>query len=134
MSLGECRAQPPGLNVALAGNVPARAGLASSAAVEIATLVLARTLRGAEVCDRELAVLGRQAEGEFAVVECGVMDQFCALMAREGHALFLDCGDLSWSPMPVPEERYRIALATPACPAPWHSRSTTCAGRSAGRR
>ncbi|MDI7250303.1 MAG: galactokinase [Bacillota bacterium] len=109
--LGECRAQPPGLNVALVGNVPARAGLASSAAVEIATLVLARTLWHADIGDRKLAVLARQAEGEFAGVECGVMDQLCALMAREGHALFLDCRDLSWSPVPVPEERYRIVLA-----------------------
>ena len=39
----------------------------------------------------EKALLGQQAEHEFAGVPCGIMDQFISAMGQEGQLLLLDC-------------------------------------------
>ncbi len=66
-------------------------GLSSSAAVEMAT---ARALCGVSGIDWDpvgMALLGQKTEWEYIGVKGGVMDQFTATMAREGHAMLLDC-------------------------------------------
>jgi galactokinase len=46
-------------------------------------------------------VLTRRAENEFVGVPSGIMDQFAVLLCQAGHALLLDCRDLSWTPVPL---------------------------------
>lgn len=92
-----------GLDVAYAGNVPIGAGLSSSAAVEVAIAVTARTLFGLDVPDLELAQLCQKAEHEFAGTQCGVMDQLISVAGQAGHALLIDCRHLTWQPVPLPD-------------------------------
>jgi len=92
----------PGANIAIDSDVPAGAGLSSSAALECAT-ALALTevgLAGAAVPRRELAAIARRAENEFVGVPSGIMDQSASLLCESGHALLLDCQSLESSQVP----------------------------------
>jgi galactokinase len=83
------------------GYIPVGSGLSSSAALEVASASLLAALFDHDVKPSELAVMARRAEEEFVGVRCGVMDQLTSLLAKEGHALFIDCRDLSVEHIPV---------------------------------
>lgn len=92
-----------GLNAVIAGDVPIGAGLSSSAAVEVATAHTFRILGDLSLEDVRLALLCQRAENEFVGMNCGIMDQFIITMGKEQHALFIDCRDLSYRLVPIPE-------------------------------
>ena len=85
-------------------------GLSSSAAVEMATGRALLDLNGLSMPGPELALLGQRAENQFVGVNCGIMDQFVSANARAGHALFLDCRDLSYELVPLASEGARIVI------------------------
>ncbi len=80
-----------GADVAIDADLPAGAGLSSSAALECATALALTELHQQPVPRRELAALASRAENEFAGVPTGIMDQIAALLCQAGHALLLDC-------------------------------------------
>ena len=82
---------PGGADVAIDADLPAGAGLSSSAALECSVALALTELYQVPVPRRELAALARRAENEFAGVPTGIMDQLAALLGRAGHALLLDC-------------------------------------------
>jgi galactokinase len=86
-----------GADLRIESEVPRGAGLSSSAALEVA---VGRAL--SDLPGPELALLAQRAENEFVGVPCGIMDQFCVANARAGHALLLDCRDLSYRHVPIP--------------------------------
>lgn len=91
-----------GADLLISGNVPRGAGLSSSASLEMA-LVRALTDLSAEVIDPVLAAqLGQRAENEFVGCNCGIMDQLVSAAGQEGHALLIDCRDLSTQAVPIP--------------------------------
>ena len=92
----------PGVDVALASDVPIGAGLSSSAAIEVAFAVLWRALGGWEIGGLDLARLCQQAENVYVGVACGLMDPFASLHGKRGHALLLDCRSLEWKAIPLP--------------------------------
>lgn len=84
-----------GADLVIAGDVPAGAGLSSSAALECSTLLALLGIAGREVGPSlgeraELARWAQRAENEFAGVPSGVLDQTASLCCRDGAALFLD--------------------------------------------
>jgi galactokinase len=93
-----------GLDLVLTGNVPIGAGLSSSAAVEVAVATAACHLFDIDLAGLGLAVLGQQAEQEFAGTQCGLMDQLISVVGQEGHALLIDFQQLTWQPVPLPPE------------------------------
>jgi galactokinase len=82
---------PGGADVAIDADLPAGAGLSSSAALECSVALALTELYQVPVPRRELAALARRAENEFAGAPTGIMDQLAALLGRAGHALLLDC-------------------------------------------
>jgi galactokinase len=86
-----------GFQAIVRSNLPAGAGLSSSAALEVATARALMKLFDLEVDPKALAVLCQQAEHRFAGVRCGIMDQMAVVFARAGHALLLDCRRLDFS-------------------------------------
>jgi galactokinase len=92
-----------GLDAVMAGDVPIGAGLSSSAAVEMAALVAFEAAGGFQVPRDEAARIGQRAEHEFVGTRCGIMDQLASACGQEGHALLIDCRDLSVEPVPLPE-------------------------------
>jgi galactokinase len=99
-----------GFDAVLAGDVPVGAGLSSSAAVEMAVGKSLLEMNDIEMSGPDLALLGQRAENQFVGVNCGIMDQFVSGNASEGHALFLDCRDLSYEHVPLASEGVRIVI------------------------
>jgi galactokinase len=84
--------------------VPPGAGLASSAALELASaLALIDPEKGPMPEPLRLAALARRGEEQFVGVRCGVMDQIAAAAGRPGHALMIDCRSLEVEPVPLPD-------------------------------
>jgi len=92
----------PGMDLAVAGDVPAGSGLASSSALEVALARAMLEVAGRVLPDLELVEICHRAEQEWVGVHCGLMDQYTAVFAREGHAAFLDCRTLDCLHVPVP--------------------------------
>ena len=90
----------PGACIAIDSDLPAGAGLSSSAALECATALALTSLGGLDVPRAELVTITRRAENEFAGVPTGIMDQSASLLCRAGHALLLDCRSLEASQVP----------------------------------
>jgi galactokinase len=84
-------ARVPQLEIAIASDVPAGAGLSSSAALEVATTLAIADLLGLELSAQEAAELAWRTETGFVGVPCGIMDQFASALAREGAALHVWC-------------------------------------------
>lgn len=96
-----------GANLLIASEVPIGGGLSSSAALEVAT---ALALGLGDMPRIELARLCQRAENEFAGMRCGIMDQFTSCLGRQGHALRIDCRDLTYHEVPIPES-VRLLIA-----------------------
>lgn len=85
-----------GLDVVVDSSVPVGAGLSSSAALECAVGAAASDLFTLDLlatddARRALVAACMRAENDIAGAATGGMDQSAALLARAGHALFLDC-------------------------------------------
>jgi galactokinase len=89
-----------GADIHLASTVPTGAGLSSSAALEVVTALALNDLYELGLTRPELARLAQRAENDFVGVPCGVMDQTASACCTEGHALHLDCRDLSVRQVP----------------------------------
>ena len=81
----------PPLDVMMNSSVPLGGGLSSSAALEVATGTLIEAATDKHLSLRDKALIGQQAEHEFAGVPCGIMDQFISAMARKDCIMLLDC-------------------------------------------
>jgi galactokinase len=84
-----------GLDIYVDGKVPLGAGLSSSAALECSVAIALNALFALKLELADLARATQKAENDFVGVPCGIMDQSISLMAKSGHALLLDCRDLS---------------------------------------
>lgn len=76
--------------VAVASDVPAGAGLASSAALAVA---VAKAF-APNLTPRQIAGVAFRAEHDHVGVRCGVMDQTIAALGKREHALLFECASL----------------------------------------
>jgi len=93
-----------GANLVVTGNVPQGAGLSSSASFEIAILKAFTQLYQLTLDGVNAALIGQQAENDFVGCNCGIMDQLISAMGQQGHAMLLDCKDLSFEDAPIPND------------------------------
>jgi len=88
---GARRGSLTGARVAVAGDVPVGAGLASSAALTVATAKALALLARTPLTPRQLAGIAFRAEHDHVGVRCGIMDQTIAALAQPSHALLIEC-------------------------------------------
>jgi galactokinase len=88
--------------VVVTGDLPQGAGLSSSAAYEVASTILLKTLGGFDLPTLEVAKLAREAESGFVGVSCGIMDQVASAFGEKGCALLLDCRTLGREVVAIP--------------------------------
>ncbi|MFP5255017.1 MAG: galactokinase [Acidimicrobiia bacterium] len=88
-----------GLVGTVATTLPVGAGLSSSAALELAVALAL----GADPEPVPIALACQRAEQRASGVPCGIMDQLASAAGVAGHALRIDCHDLSLRPVPFPE-------------------------------
>jgi galactokinase len=89
--LSSIGARVPQLDIAVTSDVPAGAGLSSSAAIEVAATLAISNLLGLGLSAREAAEIAWRAETGFVGVPCGIMDQFASALARADSALHVWC-------------------------------------------
>ena len=83
-----------GFELSFSGNIPVGAGLSSSAALEVAAAVALINSFDIDIETPEIAKICQQAEWDFAVVQCGIMDQMSSLIGKRNHGMLLDCRSL----------------------------------------
>ncbi len=96
----------PGVDIAVASDVPVGAGLSSSAALECSLVAALSDLLGLGLlADDEgrarAAALCQRAENEIAGAPTGGMDQAASMRVTPGHALLLDCRSGEVEQVPV---------------------------------
>jgi L-arabinokinase len=93
-----------GLAFSISSGVPEGMGVASSAALEIATLRALEELSGTRLKGANLARLGQLAENEVVGAPCGLMDQLAAAYGKGGSLLQILCRpDILQPPVPLPK-------------------------------
>jgi galactokinase len=91
-----------GFEAEFSSTLPEGAGLSSSAALEVATGVLATRLFGCSIKPLALAKLCRRAENECVGVNCGLLDQVSSIFGKRQHAIHLDCRSDAVETIPMP--------------------------------
>jgi galactokinase len=106
-----------GFDALVYGDLPYGAGLSSSASLEMASIVMflgmneRRIPHPGSVQMIHLSQLAQRSENSFVGVNCGIMDQFASGNAKEGHAIKLDCSDLSYEYCPLDLGEYSILVS-----------------------
>ncbi len=93
-------------------DVPVGAGLSSSAALALAVAAAFAAVGGWEWDPPAMARAGQRTEHRWAGIRCGLMDPWVIAGARPGHALLLDCRDLSTRHVPLPADLTLVVLDT----------------------
>jgi galactokinase len=126
-ALGDAGADVRGFVGLLASDVPIGAGLSSSAALEVAvaSAVAARPLPPVE-----LALACQRAENVHVGVRTGIMDQLASAACSAGHALLIDCRELTTEAVALPGD-LRVLLVDSATPreltsSAYNERRTSC--------
>ena len=101
-----------GFDLAVASDLPIGAGLASSAALEVATLRALLAATNASMDVLEGALLCQRAEHEYAGTPCGLMDQIIAMVDPTACALAIDFAMLSWLPIEIPSRAEFLVFDT----------------------
>ena len=82
--------------------VPIGAGLSSSGALGVALAIALGADAGYSRLD--FALLCQRAQHAATGVPAGILDEMASLHGLDGHAMLLDCHDLTVEPVPLPEE------------------------------
>ena len=109
-ALREAGVPVPGADVVVDSDVPAGAGLSSSAALECAVGLALCELAGVQVDPTVLALAGQRAENEVVGAPVGIMDQMASVHGRPGAAVLLDCRTLEVRTVPLPLAELGLAL------------------------
>lgn len=105
-----------GFDILIWGDVPTGAGLSSSASLEVVTAYALNDQLGTGYDRTELALMSQKAEHEFALVNCGIMDQFAAAQGKKDHAIFLNCDTLEFDLVPVKLNGIKVLISNTHSP------------------
>nr|CAD7439184.1 unnamed protein product [Timema bartmani] len=101
----------PGFNAMIASSVPIGGGISSSASLTVAFYTFLEALTGDKTEEQTCKALACQkAEHEFAGMPCGIMDQFVSVLAKQGHALLIDCRSLTHTLVPLKDPNIVILI------------------------
>jgi galactokinase len=102
----------PGARLRIESDLPEGAGLSSSAALGSALcLALLAVANQPEPDRRELARLCSRVENDWVGAQTGMLDQMAAFLGEPGHALLLDCRDLSVVQVPLSLAGWTLGVA-----------------------
>lgn len=97
-----------GFDLALGGNVPAGAGMSSSAALECAVGFALNTLFDLGLDRIQLIKAAQLAEHNYVGTKCGIMDQFASVMGKANSVFRLDCRSLEYEYYPLELGDYEL--------------------------
>jgi galactokinase len=101
-----------GFEGVLTSDLPAGAGLSSSAALELAAARAFSTVSDVAWDPVAMARVGQRAENDWVGMKCGIMDQLICAVGEPGHAMLIDCRSLEATPTQIPPEAAVVTLDT----------------------
>lgn len=93
-----------GFDIYISSNIPAGAGVSSSAALMTAILRAAKLYAGAELSAISIALKARETENDYIGVPCGIMDQMAVGLASFGEVLALNTHSLDTEIISIPPD------------------------------
>ena len=93
---------PAGFDYCAMSDVPTGAGLSSSAAIELASVLAFLGATGQEPPRETVVKIGKHAENNFVGVPCGILDQAVSGFGREDHLVYIDCRGPRFDTVPLP--------------------------------
>lgn len=91
---------PHGAAIVIKSDIPMGAGIASSAAIEVAALMAINQLYELNLSERDIAHIAQIVENRIVGAPCGIMDQVTTVSGKRGKVLSIRC-----QPMQAPRER-----------------------------
>ena len=101
-----------GWDGAFATDIPIGAGLSSSAAVEIASMLAFNAAAGGVWDPVQAALAAQKVENEWMGIGSGIMDQLIVATAQQHHATLIDCRTLDGEPTRMPDGIAVVILDT----------------------
>jgi galactokinase len=101
----------PGMEALIANTLPVGGGLSSSAAIMIGIAQALLTIAGLKMDTDRLALITQKAEHEYAGTPSGIMDMTIVAGGKAGHAMLLDCRDLSRKYVVLDPIELRVVVA-----------------------
>ena len=99
-----------GANIIFRSDIPQKAGLSSSAALEVVTALTMVKLNSLNIEPIKMARLCQQAENNFVGVACGIMDQYVSCLGQKNYALFINCRINDYELVPFKDQNYQIVI------------------------
>lgn len=99
-----------GVDLCYGGDLPMASGLASSAAIGVATAFALDALHGIGLEPVEIAEIAHRAETGYVGLQCGIMDQYASALGRSGHVVLLHCFTKEWEHVPVDPDAFEILV------------------------
>lgn len=100
----------PAVNAVLVSDVPIGSGLSSSAALCVSTTTMLQQIINLTLDPMEKAKWCQKVEHDFANVPCGLMDHCISAIAKQDHALILNCDTLETKHVPLNTDQYTIMV------------------------
>lgn len=97
-------------NCVVGGNIPAGAGMSSSAALECGFIYALNELNNLKLDKLDMVKMAQWSEHHYAGVKCGIMDQFSSMMGKHDHVFVLDCRSLQYHYFPLRLPGYSVVL------------------------
>lgn len=88
---GKLERFPHGAAIVLKSTIPIGAGIASSAAIEVATLMAIDKLYGLKLSERDIAQVAQIVENRIVGAPCGIMDGVTSVSGKMGKILSIRC-------------------------------------------
>ncbi|HEY7529323.1 MAG TPA: galactokinase [Gemmatimonadota bacterium] len=104
LALREAGHATGGFDARVTSDLPAGAGLSSSAALTVGLLRALRAAFGLDLADVPLARVAQAAENGLVGARVGILDPIACTLAEEGSGLFLDTRSLAWELVPLPAD------------------------------
>ena len=99
-----------GFNLYVEGNIPAGAGLSSSASLEILVSILINEAYQLNKSKLDLVLIAQSVENNYIGVASGIMDQFVIAMTRRTGALLLNTTNLEYKTIDIDLKNYSLII------------------------
>ncbi|WP_405608255.1 galactokinase [Polaribacter sp. Asnod1-A03] len=97
-------------NIVFKGNIPAGAGMSSSAALENSIVFGLNELFDLGLTKHEMILISQKAEHNYVGVNCGIMDQYASMFGIKDNALHLDCRTVASKPYKIDFKDHQLML------------------------
>ncbi len=100
-----------GFDALYSGNIPAAAGLSSSASIEMVTAFALNQVFKADFDTMNLVQLCKKSENDFIGVNCGIMDMFAVGFGKANNAIALNCENLNFDYAPLEMNHLKFVVS-----------------------